>query len=389
MIKAFTHTIFSLWLLTNFVISAPIWSQRAIPQQKQTKQRANPKLTKKPLSPILLIDTKSARYQNQNKGNLKAAGQLPIFSKQDQQRAEKQLLLKRLVSQLLWYIRSKQYKIARPILNTLKKKFPHSHETDYFVGLYNYNKGKYSLCLELLTRATAKKVDFSRAWNLRGITLSKLDRHSEALHDFQKAIEFNRYHPDYSYNLAVTFYTLGKYKKALEKSKQASLLKPNFSTAFYLQALIHYAQGKLKASLACFAIAEDFGQKGDEFFTDYLRAAQKLKNHQEAIRIAGILSKKQHKSISILRILGQVWRHYGEYKKAKRFLSHLSYQPQAKHNDREDYVYVLVQLGQNPYKPIMGLPIGHQEKKALLNYSQKTIQTKRRQELLKTVDPIL
>ena len=312
------------------------------------------------------------------------------FPLHEQKKTARRLNLYHLTSRLLWYIQTKQNKISLSLFRRLKKDFPDSSETRYFQALYHYKTGRQAQALSSLEKSLGKNPDFARAWNLKGLLFSNAEQNVDALHCFQKASEINPYHQNYIYNLGLAFYKLGEYAKAMTMSKRALQLKSNYSSPHYLQALIYRRQGHSYKAFASFTLAEEFGQKGREFYLDYLDLAQELGELTEGLRLAKLLSKKRNKNAPLLRSLASVWQKSGDYSRALVYLRALLHKKDEVNNrDYKNYVFVLVKKGLKTSPRIHALPLKKEEKEKLKLYAQNLRKEFNRLKLLKAQDPVI
>ena len=325
----------------------------------------------------------------------KTQGKLPKktldfeFLPREQKKIARELKLYYLTSQLLWYTQTGQVRLLRPLFKELKKKFPASAESSYFQALGDYARGKQAQAIAAVVQALEKKPAFARAWNLKGLLLSNAEQNVQALLCFQKASTINPYHQNYVYNLGLAFYKLGQYSKAMGSSKRALELKINYASPHYLQALIYRKQGQARKAFASFTLADEFGQKGTEFYLDYLDLTQELEEAVESLRLAKLLSRKKNKSAPVLRSLAQVWQNSGDYSRALHFLKPLIYKPEAKKNDHRNYVFALVKRGLPVHSYIDRMPLKGEEKKSLKLYAQYLSRKFKRLKLLRAQDPVL
>ena len=310
-----------------------------------------------------------------------------LHSKRDEMLQAHQL--EDMVSKLIWHAKNKKYKLFSDQLWLLKKRFPSSSEAHYFQALAYYLKKDGTKALFALDKALFLKKDFARAWNLKGVILNSLDRDEEAVVCFAKATQLNQYQPYYIYNTAFSLYRLDRWDEAMVSLKRAQKLKPNFSAAHYLSALIHYDEGRKAKAFLSFTLAHEFGEDRPQFLLDYLTTAQEMKEGRQALQLAKLLWKTKEQSITLLRTLVKTWRIFGKYRKALKASETLLQNSKANWTDKKNYVYILSKVGLDPQVYIKDMNITAKEKQALFFYAKQLRLQSERKKLLKTSDPIL
>ena len=341
------------------------------------------------------LNSKTANTINEKKEKDKldnnAVYLINYFTLEQQESAKKEIELYNLVAELIWFKKTHNDKNFNNTLRTLKKNFPDSEETYYFIALDFYQLGKNVQALAMLDSAIEKRQKFARAWNLKGIILSEGERNEESLKYFDKAVSIDKFDPDYSYNLAYTLYKLKKFEASNIYTKLTLENKPNSASAYYLQGMLLKKNNEFLKALTSFTLAEKYGQSEDIFYKDFLELVLKLNIDKETLRLSEILYKTDLENLEILRILIKVHQQSNEFKQAiilqKKLLTHT----QLKFEDYKDYVYSLINI--NPpnyvYKIIKTFRIENADKEKLEQFTKINLERLNRNKLLKAKDSIL
>ena len=331
----------------------------------------------------------SPNAKSRVKSNISLIQQNKVYrlSSQEKKIITKELELYSIVSQIIFYTKINQTRRSLILFSKLKQRYPSSAESNYFQALRYHAVNDNAKALIEIQKTKEKNPELSMAWNLEGIIHSNAENDDLALIAFKKAIELNPYEHDFVYNLALSFYKLGDYKNAIRMTTRSIDLKPNFSKSYYLQALAYYKYKNLSQALISFAFAEDFGEESTDFYLDYLKLAQELKDIKEVIIITQKLSVKIKRNSIARRAISQVWQDIGDYKKALQELKPLATSQNANISDKKKYIYLLVKNKRSILRFVNNL--NSKEREELKLYAQEIHEKTDRFDSLKAQDPLL
>ncbi len=133
----------------------------------------------------------------------------------------------------------------------------------------------YGLALEDFNKVILFRPD-AKAYNARGSVLASLKRYTEALADFDKAIQLQPIYPGAVYERAMTFEKMGNVAKAIENYTLAINQKPGYGNAHLARGRLYEKGGRQAEALADYskAIASDANDAG----ALYARGSLNFKN---------------------------------------------------------------------------------------------------------------
>ncbi len=105
-------------------------------------------------------------------------------------------------------------------------------------GMAHFVMSNYKKAVNDFTKAIESNPDNFRAYNHRGLSQRMLKNFDLALLDFSKSIEINDMQIDGYYSRALTFFDLRNFPGAIEDCENVLKIKPDFSAAQQLKALI-------------------------------------------------------------------------------------------------------------------------------------------------------
>lgn len=130
-------------------------------------------------------------------------------------------------------------------------------EPSYAVGVAKLELGDYEEAIKLLDDVIKKKPDYGRAWFEKGRALARLERWSEAIACFNKALEIGLSKVKESRALCEKAWALvgkGNYEEALQCLECSLEIDPGFAKAWCLKGtiLIQDDVKRYEDALACF-----------------------------------------------------------------------------------------------------------------------------------------
>ncbi len=153
-----------------------------------------------------------------------------------------------------------------------------------------YNKGnalatldKYSEAIDCFDKAIELNPNHARAYSNKGNALYDLDNYSEAIDCFDKAIELNPNHAHAYSNKGNALYDLGKHSEAIDWFDQAIKLNPNYAPAYINKGNALYDLGKYSEAIDCFDKAIELNPNHAPAYCNKGTVLATLDNYSEGI----------------------------------------------------------------------------------------------------------
>ena len=116
-------------------------------------------------------------------------------------------------------------------------------------GRKYFNNGEYQKAIEYYNKILELDVNYSDAYNNRGLAYDNLGEHLKAIEDHNKSIELDPNASDAYYNRGITYANLGKNLKAIEDYTEAIRIDPNDSDAYNNSGLTYFEQSKYEEAI--------------------------------------------------------------------------------------------------------------------------------------------
>jgi len=283
--------------------------------------------------------------------------------------ARRQVRIRNLTAKLINAYTFGRLRSVPGLRRQLEELDPDGAWTMYFQALAAYDEDERGSALVACEAAIQKDPRLSRAWNLKGLLLLDAERAEEAKTAFRQAVEHNPYSPNHAYNLATALHRLGRDDAALAYAERAVELRVNFSEALYLQGLLLYRLERPRESLSAMVSAREFGMEGERFYFDYLRIAEAAENDKELIVAVRNLANTQ--DALVLRELGRIHLHFGEFEAAVLRLRLLADKPEADMEDWKNLVRAAVNTDASVIRELRRLRLEPEQYRALVEYYQE------------------
>ena len=214
---------------------------------------------------------------------------------------------------------SNQFGQVRPLLQQMDQLSPDAPETNYLRAMDFYFRKQMAQAIVYARKAVDASSALDPAWNFLGFLHSQAGNEDKALDCFLKAIESNPYQAVYRFNAANAFSRGGKADEALEQIDQAIRIRPNYSEAYYLKALILREQKNYEAAFQTMILAEQTGAKDVPFYLNFIDIAR-IADHPDKL-LELMESTSRMRDFGLFRIRGIVYSDYGECNQAIGLLS--------------------------------------------------------------------
>jgi len=140
------------------------------------------------------------------------------------------------------------YKKALEAFNKCVSLDSNNADAWYQIGLVHFDKGEYETSLKAFKKCVSLDPKNEDACNQIG----KFHTYTEALKEFDKALEINNKDARWWYQTGLVLFDTGDYKKALEAFKKCVSLDSNNADAWYQIGLVHFDEGEYEKYLKAF-----------------------------------------------------------------------------------------------------------------------------------------
>lgn len=135
----------------------------------------------------------------------------------------------------LTFMRASVWKNSISLYTDIIKKYPHSFVALNSLGAEHMLNKNYDMSLRYLNAAINENVNYYKGYYNRGLLFAQTERMKDALKDFDKAIELNKYGKAYVARANV-YYTLKDFSKAISDAETVLTTEPNNVKAFNVLA---------------------------------------------------------------------------------------------------------------------------------------------------------
>jgi antitoxin component YwqK of YwqJK toxin-antitoxin module/Tfp pilus assembly protein PilF len=150
----------------------------------------------------------------------------------------------------------RQYKEALRLYQTISRSDTNYstalHELAYTCYADSQFEASYAYAAKGLELFPAKQSDW---YGLMANACDELNRNSEALRLYDKAIEYNPHSYTAVFNKGICYYKMKKFAEAKQQMQQTLLIYPYYSSAHYYLGAISYEEGQMVPALMSFAMA--------------------------------------------------------------------------------------------------------------------------------------
>ncbi len=135
----------------------------------------------------------------------------------------------------LSYLRSATWKNSLTLYRDILTTYPHSYEALGSLGAEYLLQKNYDMALQYLNQAVNENTSYYKSYYNRGLVYAQLNRMKDALNDFTKAIELNRYPKAYVARANV-YYALNDYSRSITDVQTVLKTEPSNVKAIYTLA---------------------------------------------------------------------------------------------------------------------------------------------------------
>ncbi|MBI41585.1 MAG: hypothetical protein CMF59_18480 [Leptospiraceae bacterium] len=237
-----------------------------------------------------------------------------VFNVEGLDKASLRIQMRSLYNHAVLLNYSSQYGQIRPLLHQMNRISPDAPETHYLKSMDFYHRDQIAKAIVHARKAVDQNPALDPAWNFLGFLHSQAGNDERALEAFLKAIQANPYHSVYRFNAANTYSRISKPEEALEQIEQAIRIRPNYSDAYYLRALILREQKNFIAAFESMLLAEKTGSNDVAFFMNFIDMARKADKPEKLLEL--METTQPMRDFRLYRMRAIVFSEYGECNRA-------------------------------------------------------------------------
>ena len=237
-----------------------------------------------------------------------------LFDVEGLDKANNRIQMRSLYNHAVLLNYSNQYGQIRPLLHQMNQLSPDAPETNYLRAMDFYHRGQMAQAIVHAKIAVEQNPALDPAWNFLGFLQSQAGNLDMALESFLSAIEANPYHAVYRFNAANAYSRKGNTEEALLQINQAIRIRPNYSDAYYLKALILRERKEFAASFDSMVLAEKTGSNSVAFFKDFIDISRQADQSAKLLEL--METTERMRDFSLYRVRGIVYSEYGECNRA-------------------------------------------------------------------------
>jgi tetratricopeptide (TPR) repeat protein len=145
--------------------------------------------------------------------------------------AKVKLEISKLTQTALTHIKAKEWKNAEAVTKQILELSEVSVDYFYLKGNLHYCYGEYQVAIGHLNTALKFNPGHDPSYFLMGMIYGKRNEWERAVYFFEKANQYGSYNPYYRMNLAIAYYQVDNYDKAIAEAKRTLELKENYTFA--------------------------------------------------------------------------------------------------------------------------------------------------------------
>lgn len=155
--------------------------------------------------------------------------------------------LKKSLKEAREFYKNKKYSESLKIYLSLIEVFP-SGKIYLNIAIIYYDNGEYEKCIEFSDKLINMNLYIYEALNLKGLSLSNIERYEESIETLLKAADISRKYNDY-YNLGVVYGISGNNDKAIEYYKKCIEINPDYASTHLNISVCYFEELRLDKSL--------------------------------------------------------------------------------------------------------------------------------------------
>lgn len=237
-----------------------------------------------------------------------------LFDVEGLDKANNRIRMRSLYNQAVLLNYSNQYGQIRPLLHQMNQLSPDAPETNYLRAMDFYHRGEMAQAIVHAKKAVTQNPALDPAWNFLGFLQSQAGNQNLALESFLSAIEANPYHAVYRFNAANAYSRNGNTDEALLQIGQAIRIRPNYSDAYYLKALIERERKEFASAFDSMVLAEKTGSNTVAFYKDFIDISRQADQSAKLLEL--METTERMRDFGLYRVRGVVYSEYGECNRA-------------------------------------------------------------------------
>jgi len=223
---------------------------------------------------------------------------------------------------VLTYQRNEVWDNEMTLWNDTLQKFPHAARPYNGLGIVYNNQGQLTQALFNFNKAIDIDPHFAEAYNNRGNVYSQQGRLSQALSDFNKTLEIDPNSVDAYNNRGNVYSRQGHFTQALSDFNKAIAINPGLAWGYYNRAICYVKQGDVDRALADYNtviaidpnIAEAYNNRGI-IYAESGRLTQALSDYNRAIGLNPYSAEAYNDRGNLYKQQGDVTKALADYNK--------------------------------------------------------------------------
>jgi protein O-GlcNAc transferase len=172
---------------------------------------------------------------------------------------------------------------AEPLYRAILKQAPDHFDALHLLGVIEYQRKNYEAAVELIGRALQLNQNFASAYLNIGLALTGLQRHAEALANYDRVLALRPDHAEALKNRGNALFALKRYAEALASYDRALALKPDHAEALISRGIALRGLQRHAEALASYDRALALKPDYAEAWNNRGNALLDLKRHEEAL----------------------------------------------------------------------------------------------------------
>ncbi len=212
---------------------------------------------------------------------------------------------------------NKEYEKALVDLNnikSLKKKYFDKKMVCLYTGNIYFRQGSYNEAIKEYDLVTTLDPGDSKAWYNKGVALDKIEKYTEAIACYDKAI--NNGYKDAWYKKGHLFDKLNRHQDAVECYNKVLEIDPDFALGWYEKGILLDKLGNYLETIACYDMAIKLEPSNRRYLEAKAIFFHQKKKYEEAVNCYDTIMKIYPDALDILVRKGTALYELGRYEES-------------------------------------------------------------------------
>jgi Flp pilus assembly protein TadD len=253
--------------------------------------------------------------------------------------AKVKLEISKLTQTALTHIKAKEWKNAEAVTKQILELSEVSVDYFYLNGNLHYCYGEYQTAIGHLNTALKFNSSHDPSYFLMGMIYGKRNEWDKSISHFEKANQFGSYNPYYRMNLAIAYFQVDNFEKAIIEAKRTLELKENYTFAKILLIKSLLKTNKKEA----WAYVQNLMEKKSDspnVYSLYIQLLYEFKNNYA--EIIKELGKKTNISIQEKRYLAYSYYRENDLAKSANLFKQILNSERDLEEDQNTYLKILL-----------------------------------------------